>query len=232
MLELKGINTCYGSSQVLFDVDMEILPGEMVALMGRNGMGKTTTIRSFMGLTPISSGEIIFKKQSISRMPSFAIARMGIGLVPEGRQIFSRLTVEENLVATARPAKKTKGWTLNRIYELFPILEERQRNLGCQISGGEQQMLAMARALMTNPCLLVLDEATEGLAPLIRDRIWECLTTIRESGMSILVVDKNITRVSKVCDKLYILEKGCVKWQGHPGSMDPDSPVIKSCLGI
>lgn len=232
MLKLTGINTFYGSSQVLFDLDMEIAPGEMVALMGRNGMGKTTTVRSIMGLAGIRSGRIVFKDKEIHHLPSFSIARMGIGLVPEGRQIFARLTVEENLIATARASKTQGAWTLDRVFELFPVLKERHRNLGCHISGGEQQMLAVGRALMTNPDLLILDEATEGLAPLVRDRIWDCLETLRESGLSILVVDKSIARVSSVCDKLYILEKGRMVWQGNPRAMNMDSPVVKVSLGI
>lgn len=230
MLKLSNVETCYGSSQVLFKVDMEISPGEMVALMGRNGMGKTTVIRSIMGLAKVTSGKIVFNGKQINDLPGFSIARMGLGLVPEGRQIFSSLKVKENLIATARGHKKPGAWTLDRVYELFPILEERQGNMGSQLSGGEQQMLAMGRALMTNPQLLILDEATEGLAPIIRDRIWDCLETIRDSGLSILVVDKNIERVSGLCDSLYILEKGEIVWQGDPGAMDYD--VVKSSLGI
>ena len=230
MLKLSGVETCYGCAQVLFGVDLEMRSGEMVALMGRNGMGKTTIIRSIMGLEDITAGKIFFKGKQINGSPSFSIARMGMGLVPEGRQIFSSLRVKENLVATARGNKDIGAWTLDRVYDLFPILKERQGNMGSQLSGGEQQMLAMGRSLMTNPDLLILDEATEGLAPLIRDRIWDCLETIRESGLSILVVDKNIKRVSSVCDRVYILEKGRMVWQGNPGTMYMD--VVKSSLGI
>ncbi len=191
VLDVAGIETSYGQSQVLFGVSLSIAPGEMVTLMGRNGMGKTTTVRSILGLTRARAGDIRFDGQEIRGLPSYKVAKLGIGLVPEGRQIFPNLSVRENLVATA-VARGADGWTLDRVYALFPKLEARAANMGNQLSGGEQQMLAIGRALMTNPRLLILDEATEGLAPLIRAEIWRCLAQLKQLGLAILVIDKNV----------------------------------------
>src|SRR5262249_49340970 len=191
ILELAGVETCYGLSQVLFGVSLAIGSGEMVTLMGRNGMGKTTTVRSIMGLTPARAGTIRFLGEEIRGLASYKVAQRGIGLVPEGRQIFPNLSLRENLLATA--VKRNSGdWSLARIYDLFPRLAERDASMGNQLSGGEQQMLAIGRALMTNPRLLILDEATEGLAPLVRAEIWHCLANLKLSGLSVLVIDKNV----------------------------------------
>jgi len=190
LLDVDGIETCYGLSQVLFGLSLSIKPGEMVSLMGRNGMGKTTTIRSIMGLTPARAGAIRFAGAEVRQLPSYRIAKLGVGLVPEGRQIFPNLTVRENLVAAAADRfSSSNPWTLASIYVMFPRLAERASNMGNQLSGGEQQMLAIGRALMTNPKLLILDEATEGLAPLIREEIWNCLSLLKSRGQSILVVE-------------------------------------------
>ena len=193
MLNVRDLISGYGQSQALFGVSFEIAQGEMVTLLGRNGMGKTTTVRALMGLTPAWSGSVVFNQQELSRLPAYRIAHAGLGLVPEGRQIFPNLTVEENLVATAASRfAATPRWTLNRVYELFPRLFERRTQAGNHLSGGEQQMLAIARALMTNPHLLILDEACEGLAPLIREEIWACLETLKSEGESVLLIDKNL----------------------------------------
>src|SRR5579863_4958057 len=192
LLEVEGIETCYGLSQVLFGMSLTVRSGEMVTLMGRNGMGKTTTVRSIMGLTPARAGSIRFADAEVRGLAPFRIAQLGIGLVPEGRQIFPNLTVHENLVAAS--ANRLRGadpWTIDKIHALFPKLAERGANMGGNLSGGEQQMLAIGRALMTNPRLLILDEATEGLAPLIREEIWNCLSMLKARGQSVLVIDKN-----------------------------------------
>ena len=197
LLEVDGIETCYGLSQVLFGMSLSIKAGEMVALMGRNGMGKTTTVRSIMGLTPARAGAIRFAGQEVRDLPSYKIAQLGIGLVPEGRQIFPNLTVRENLVAASgNRLGNPDPWTLEKIHALFPRLAERGSNMGVTLSGGEQQMLAIGRALMTNPRLLILDEATEGLAPLIRDEIWNCLSMLKARGQSVLVIDKNVENLT------------------------------------
>jgi branched-chain amino acid transport system ATP-binding protein len=233
MLEVKSINTFYGQSQVLFGMSLEIAAGEVVTLMGRNGMGKTTTVRSIMGLTPARSGEILFKSMNIAAQPSYKIARLGVGLVPEGRMISPNLDVLENLVATAYAGPDGKGaWTLDRVLDLFPRLRERKTSMGNQLSGGEQQMLAIARALMTNPELLILDEATEGLAPLIREEIWACLTGLKQAGQSILVIDKNVQALSKFADRHYIIEKGQVVWEGSSTALIEDSEIKYKYLGI
>jgi branched-chain amino acid transport system ATP-binding protein len=201
--------------------------------MGRNGMGKTTTIRSVMGLTPAREGRIFFDGREIHELPSHAVARLGLGLVPEGRQIFPNLTVEENLVATAhnRAGAKTP-WTLQRIYELFPGIAERRTNMGNQLSGGEQQMLAVGRALMTNPRLLILDEATEGLAPLIRQEIWNSLEKLKAAGQSILVVDKNVDALARIADRHFIIEKGKVVWTGTSPQLLADKELQHRYLGV
>jgi len=233
LLEVEGLETCYGLSQVLFGMSLQVFPGEMVALMGRNGMGKTTTIRSIMGLTPARAGTVRFSGHDVRSLASFRIAQLGIGLVPEGRQIFPNLTVRENLVAAA--ANRLAGsdpWTLEKIHALFPRLAERGNNMGNQLSGGEQQMLAVGRALMTNPRLLILDEATEGLAPLIREEIWNCLSLLKARGQSILVIDKNVENLTRIADRHYIIERGRAVWSGTSGELIAEPDLQHRYLGI
>ncbi|MDO8878509.1 MAG: ABC transporter ATP-binding protein [Pseudolabrys sp.] len=230
ILALDGIETCYGLSQVLFGISLSIAPGEMVTLMGRNGMGKTTTVRSIMGLTPARAGHVRFLGQDIRGLPSYRVAQLGIGLVPEGRQIFPNLNVRENLVATA--VKRDGAWTLDKVYELFPRLAERETSMGNQLSGGEQQMLAVGRALMTNPRLLILDEATEGLAPMIRQEIWRCLARLKESGLSVLVIDKNVGALMKVADRHFLIERGRVVWSGASAELAAAPEVQHRYLGV
>ncbi|SDH25477.1 ABC transporter ATP-binding protein [Bradyrhizobium sp. Rc2d] len=233
LLDVDGIETCYGLSQVLFGLSLSIKPGEMVSLMGRNGMGKTTTIRSIMGLTPARSGAIRFAGAEVRQLPSYRIAKLGVGLVPEGRQIFPNLTVRENLVAAAADRFGSPNpWTLAAIYVLFPRLAERASNMGNQLSGGEQQMLAIGRALMTNPKLLILDEATEGLAPLIREEIWNCLSLLKSRGQSILVVDKNVDHLARICDRHYIIERGKTVWSGTSDELMAAPDLQHKYLGI
>ncbi len=231
VLEVGEIETCYGLSQVLFGVSLAIAPGEMVTLMGRNGMGKTTTVRSIMGLTPARAGRIRFRGDDIRGLPAYKIAQRGIGLVPEGRQIFPNLSVRENLVATA-VARDGGEWTLDKVYALFPRLAERDSSMGNQLSGGEQQMLAVGRALMTNPHLLILDEATEGLAPLIRAEIWRCLARLKETGLSILVIDKNVGALMKVADRHFFIERGRVVWTGSSPELAAAPDVQHRYLGV
>jgi branched-chain amino acid transport system ATP-binding protein len=209
-------------------MSLKIAKGEVVTLLGRNGMGKTTTVRSIMGLTPARAGTIRFAGQDMRGRSSFRIAKLGIGLVPEGRQIFPNLTVRENLVATARG----EGWTLERIYEFFPSLARRAGNMGNQLSGGEQQMLAIGRALMTNPKLVILDEATEGLAPLIRAEIWNCLARLKSEGQSILVIDKNIDALTKIADRHVVIERGRVVWTGTSAELRAHPDVQHRYLGV
>jgi branched-chain amino acid transport system ATP-binding protein len=233
VLEISGVETCYGLSQVLFGVSLAVGEGEVVTLMGRNGMGKTTTVRSIMGLTPAIAGSIRFAGREIGSLPSFRVAKLGIGLVPEGRQIFPNLTTRENLVATAANfGKATDPWTLDKVLELFPRLGERLSNMGNLLSGGEQQMLAIGRALMTNPRLLILDEATEGLAPLIRAEIWSCLTRLKAAGQSILVIDKNVEALTRIADRHYIIERGKVVWSGNSAELAARPDVQHQYLGI
>ena len=233
LLDVDGIETCYGLSQVLFGLSLSIKPGEMVSLMGRNGMGKTTTIRSIMGLTPARAGAIRFAGTEVRQLPSYRIAKLGVGLVPEGRQIFPNLTVRENLVAAAADRfGSSNPWTLAAIYVLFPRLAERAANMGNQLSGGEQQMLAIGRALMTNPKLLILDEATEGLAPLIREEIWHCLSLLKSRGQSILVVDKNVDHLARICDRHYIIERGKTVWSGSSDELMAEPDLQHKYLGI
>ncbi|MDF0497091.1 branched-chain amino acid transport system ATP-binding protein [Bradyrhizobium sp. USDA 3397] len=233
LLEVDGIETCYGLSQVLFGLSLSIKPGEMVSLMGRNGMGKTTTIRSIMGLTPARAGTIRFAGAEVRQLPSYRIAKLGVGLVPEGRQIFPNLTVRENLVAAAADRFGSPNpWTLAAIYVMFPRLAERASNMGNQLSGGEQQMLAIGRALMTNPKLLILDEATEGLAPLIRQEIWNCLSLLKSRGQSILVVDKNVDHLARICDRHYIIERGKTVWSGTSDELMAAPDLQHKYLGI
>jgi branched-chain amino acid transport system ATP-binding protein len=231
VLDVAGIETCYGLSQVLFGVSLSIGPGEMVTLMGRNGMGKTTTVRSIMGLTPARAGAIRFMGQEIRGLPSYRVAKRGIGLVPEGRQIFPNLTVRENLLATA-VARDDAAWTLDTVCGLFPRLAERADSMGNQLSGGEQQMLAIGRALMTNPRLLILDEATEGLAPLIRAEIWRCLARLKASGPAILVIDKNVDTLIRFADRHFLIERGRVVWSGASAALAAAPDVQHRYLGV
>src|SRR5262245_42078804 len=220
LLELGDVETCYGLSQVLFGMSLAVTPGEVVTLMGRNGMGKTTTVRSIMGLTPAMRGTIRFADREIRALPSYQIAKLGIGLVPEGRQTFPNLTARENLIATAANRSRAAApWTLDKVCALFPRLAERTANMANQLSGGEQQMLAIGRALMTNPRLLILDEATEGLAPLIRAEIWQCLTRLKAAGQSILVIDKNVAALIRIADRHYLIERGKVVWTGSSSEL-------------
>ena len=228
MLEVRSLETAYGRSQVLFGIDLRIADSEVVSLLGRNGMGKTTTVRSIMGIAPAKSGAIVFRGSEIQRLPSYRIAKLGIGLVPEGRQVFPNLTVRENLVATARRGP----WTLDKVLGLFGNLRERQSNYGNQLSGGEQQMLAIGRALMTNPRLLILDEATEGLAPLVRHEIYRSIGRLKAEGLSILVIDKDVGALTRVADRHYVLEKGRVVWSGASRELAADAGVQQRYLGV
>jgi branched-chain amino acid transport system ATP-binding protein len=233
LLDVENIETCYGLSQVLFGLSLSVRGGEMVTLMGRNGMGKTTTIRSIMGLTPARAGSIRFAGGEIRGLPAFRIAKLGIGLVPEGRQIFPNLTVRENLVAASANRLGTADpWTLDKVHALFPRLAERSDNMGVTLSGGEQQMLAIGRALMINPRLLILDEATEGLAPLIRDEIWNCLTLLKAQGQSVLVIDKNVENLTRIADRHYIIERGRVVWTGTSQDLIAAPDLQHRYLGI
>ncbi|WP_221723912.1 ABC transporter ATP-binding protein [Ochrobactrum sp. SFR4] len=218
LLELNQVETFYGASQALFGIDLHVEKGEVVALMGRNGMGKTTTIRSVFGLTPLRQGKISFMGRNISVLQPYRIARLGLGLVPEGRRCFPNLTVTENLLASARKGE----WTIESVNELFPRLKERSQQQANTLSGGEQQMLAVGRALMTNPELIVLDEATEGLAPVIRLEIWKAVRELKRRGQSILVVDKTLSELLPVADRCVVLERGRTVWQGISGEMTAD----------
>jgi len=226
MLAVSHLEAAYGDSQVLFDVSFEVGAGEVVTLLGRNGMGKTTTIASIMGLIRPLRGAVTFHGRNIAGLPAYRIAQCGIGLVPEGRQVFPTLTVEENLVATSAARAGRSRWTLEGVYALFPSLRERRGHFGSQLSGGEQQMLAIGRALMTNPALLILDEATEGLAPLIREQIWHCLAGLKAERQAILVIDKNVDALSRLADRHVIIEKGRVVWTGTSAQLAAD-PTIK-----
>ena len=233
LLEVEGVETCYGLSQVLFGLSLSINSGEMVALMGRNGMGKTTTVRSIMGLTPPRAGSVRLNGRDVRGLAAFRMAQLGIGLVPEGRQIFPNLTVRENLVAaSANRLGNTDPWTLDKIHALFPCLAERGNNMGNQLSGGEQQMLAIGRALMTNPRLLILDEATEGLAPLIREEIWNCLSMLKARGQSVLVIDKNVENLTRIADRHYIIERGRAVWSGTSAQLIAEPDLQHRYLGI
>ncbi|MFQ5973437.1 MAG: ABC transporter ATP-binding protein [Alphaproteobacteria bacterium] len=233
MLTVDAIETAYGDSQVLFGMTFEVGPGEVVTLLGRNGMGKTTTIRSIMGIAPPRAGRIVFEGRAIHALPPFRIAMAGLGLVPEGRQVFPNLTVRENLVATAaNRGDNAQPWTLETVLELFPALAERQGSMGNQLSGGEQQMLAIGRALMTNPRLLILDEATEGLAPMIRAEIWRCLGSLKEQALSILLIDKNVDALTRLADRHYIVERGRVVWTGTSDELRADRNIQERYLGV
>jgi branched-chain amino acid transport system ATP-binding protein len=233
LLEIENIETRYGLSQVLHGVSLAVAAGEMVTLMGRNGMGKTTTVRSIMGLTPATAGAIRFDGQNIRDLPAYQIAKLGIGLVPEGRQVFPNLTARENLLATAaNRSGASEPWTLAKICALFPKLAERIDSMASQLSGGEQQMLAIGRALMTNPRLLILDEATEGLAPLVRAEIWQCLTRLKSAGQSLLVIDKNVEALIRIADRHYLVERGRVVWSGTSAALAAAPQVQHRYLGV
>lgn len=233
MLTVEGLQSGYGASQVLFDVTLSIADGEVVTLLGRNGMGKTTTVKTLMGLLATRGGAVAFDGARISGLSPERIARMGAGLVPEGRQVFPTLTVRENLVATAaNRLKRADPWTLARVYDLFPRLGERADQLAATLSGGEQQMLAVGRALMTNPRLLILDEATEGLAPVIRTEIWHVIERLKAQGQSILLIDKNLGVLKRLADRHYILEKGRTVWHGTGADLDNDASMVQSYVGV
>ena len=233
MLEINGLETAYGQSQVLFGMELNVGKGEVVTLLGRNGMGKTTTLHSVMGLVPSRSGNIRFQGQELRELPSYQIAKTGLSLVPEGRQIFPNLTVLENLVATASNRGQSQNpWNLDRVFDLFPRLPNLIHHMGNQLSGGEQQMLAIGRALMTNPKLLILDEASEGLAPLIRNEIWNCVSSLKSAGQSILLVDKNIDALTRIADRHYIIEKGKVVWDGTSSELQGDQDLQHRFLGV
>jgi branched-chain amino acid transport system ATP-binding protein len=228
MLKLERVTAWYGSAQALFGVDLEIAMGEVVTLLGRNGMGKTTTVNSIMGLADVRAGAIAFDDIDLRALPTHRIARLGLGLVPEGRQVFPNLTVAENLAATRRPG----GWTIERVLALFPRLGERRHHAGNRLSGGEQQMLAIGRALLTNPRLLILDEAVEGLAPLVRREIWSCLANLKREGLSILVIDRNLGPLMRLADRHYIIEKGRIVWDGDAAALRADSAARERYLGV
>ena len=231
MLSVEHLQAAYGPAQVLFDITFSIGGGEVVALLGRNGMGKTTTIRTIMGLLPACGGSAVFEGVSLIGLPPYRIAQAGLGLVPEGRQIFPTLTVEENLIATAA-SRFAARWTLDRVYDFFPQLAERRRHLGNELSGGEQQMLAIGRALMTNPKLLILDEATEGLAPLLRHQIWTSLGRLKEEGQAVLIVDKHLDALVKLADRHAIIEKGQVVWTGTSATLEADPNIAQRHLQV
>lgn len=234
MLSMRAVESGYGASQVLFGVDLDISAGQVVTLLGRNGMGKSTLLRTMFGQLPLRAGSIHFAGQDIGGWASDRIARAGLAIVPEGRQCFPNLTVREHLTAFAavRNPDIAAPWTVERVFALFPRLKERASNMGNQLSGGEQQMLAIGRALVTNPRLLILDEATEGLAPLVREEIWNCVTTLREAGQTILVIDKYVERLLGLADYHVVLERGRVVWTGGSGELDSDRGVWERYLGV
>jgi len=232
MLAVEKLSAGYGPAQILFDVSFSVGSGEVVTLLGRNGMGKTTTIRTLMGLLPARGGSARFAGEELLGLPPYRIAQHGLGLVPEGRQIFPTLSVEENLVATAAARHGAARWTLAGVYEFFPRLAERRLNMGNQLSGGEQQMLTLGRALMTNPKLLILDEATEGLAPLVRSEIWSCLARLKSEGQAILLVDKHLDALTRLADRHVVIEKGRVVWSGNSAALTADASVKERYLQV
>jgi len=232
-LSVRQLQAGYGRAQVLFDISFDVQPGQVVTLLGRNGMGRSSTVKCLFGMLAASSGQIVIGGQQVRGEASHRLARRGLALVPEGRQIFTQLTVEENLVATARDnGGKGKAWTLDRVYGFFPRLKERRQNLGWQLSGGEQQMLAIGRALMTNPKLLVLDEATEGLAPVVREEIWRTLGQLKAEGLSQIVIDKNIGHLLRLADRHYVIEKGRMVWQGDSAALREQPDIVHQYLGV
>lgn len=233
ILQVSNLSTFYAQSQALFDLNLTVEAGQVTALLGRNGMGKTTTIHSIMGIQSATSGSIRYQGEEISKLASFSIAKLGLGLVPEGRQIFPNLTVRENLVATAsNRLAKANPWTIERVQHMFPSLDNRISSMGNLLSGGEQQMLAIGRALMTNPNLLILDDATEGLAPLVRQDIWRALQALKDEGMSILIVDKNLNDLMTLADRMTVIEKGVTVWSGDTHTFKRESWVQQKYLGI
>lgn len=232
MLDVKDLCAGYQGTEVLFGASLSVKPGEFVTLLGRNGMGKSTLVRAILGLLAPSKGTIQFEGVELAGLAPFRIARRGIGLVPEGRLVCHNLTVEENLQATARPGTDGDGWTLARIFDLFPQLFLRRTNLGNQLSGGEQQLLAIGRALMMNPRLLILDEATEGLSPLMRQEVWRCLEVLRDDGQSILIIDKHVKKLSEIGDRHYVIEKGQILWEGDRASFKRERSSLEGVLGV
>jgi branched-chain amino acid transport system ATP-binding protein len=232
LLELKDIHTYYGDSYVLQGLSLKVKEGTVVALLGRNGMGKTTTIRSIIGFSPPRSGEINYRGSNIAGLPPYRIARLGIGLVPQGRAIFPSLTVKENLTMSSRSKDKSKSWTLDRIYSLFPILKERAKNKGTLLSGGEQQMLTIARALMTNPDLLLMDEPSEGLAPIIVEEVGRIISQLKQSGFSILLVEQNLSMALEVADYAYIINKGVMVYESTPKELEANEEIKARFLGV
>lgn len=230
LVEINGLHAGYANTQILFGIDLDITAGQVTTLMGRNGMGKTTTVRCLMGLLKPSAGQITIQQSDLTGAPPYKIAQAGVGLVPEGRRIFPSLTVSENLRATARTAPD--GWTEDRVYDAFPRLGQRKRNYGFQLSGGEQQMLAIGRALMTNPELLILDEATEGLAPLIREEIWTMLGRLKQDGLSILLIDKNLSELSRISDRYFVIEKGEIVWRGSAADFTAQRAHVEQFLHL
>ena len=233
-LSVKGLQASYGHAQALFDISFDVGEGEVVTLLGRNGMGRSTTVKCLFGMLPVRGGSVSVAGARVDHLPSHRIARQGLALVPEGRQVFPNLSVEENLVATARDDKKGAGrrWDLQRVYNFFPRLKERRGNLGSQLSGGEQQMLAIGRALMTNPRLLVLDEATEGLAPVIRNEIWRALAELKKDGLSQIVIDKNVKALLGLADRHVVIEKGRVVWGGTSAELQDQPEIVHQYLGV
>lgn len=233
LLQLSNVSAFYGQSQALFNINLDIDSGEIVTILGKNGMGKSSTVKSIVGVIPSRTGEVYFEGQRIDKLTTDEIARRGISVVPEGRQIFPNLTVEENLLAFHRNTEnRVKSWNLSSIYTLFPRLQERKNNMGNQLSGGEQQMLAISRSLMTNPKLLIIDEATEGLAPLIREEIWSCLQRLKENGQSIIVIDKYVERLIPIANRHFILGNGKVVWHGTTLELDADHQIWKQHLSV
>ncbi|MFZ1468629.1 MAG: ABC transporter ATP-binding protein [Paracoccaceae bacterium] len=233
MLQVSGMQAAYGASQVLFDINLQIDEGQVVTLMGRNGMGKTTTVRSLMGMLPLRAGQVDYDGRAIAGLAPEKVARLGFGLVPEGRQVFPTLSVRENLVATAANRRRVSGpWTLARVYELFPRLQERAGQMAGTLSGGEQQMLAVGRALMTNPRLLILDEATEGLAPVIRAEIWRVIALLKAEGQSILLIDKTFSVLKRLADRHFIIEKGRTVWSGSGADLERDQAQVQAWVGV
>lgn len=233
LLQVSNLETLYGASQVLFGVSLDVYEGELITLIGRNGMGKTTTVKTIMGVLSPRTGSVVFRGEPLQGRASYRAGRAGIAVVPEGRQIFPTLTVRENLVATARNrANAADPWTIERVYTMFPRLQERERNLGVNLSGGEQQMLAIGRALLTNPQLLILDEATEGLAPLARAEIWTCLQRLKENGLALIVIDKNIGPLLRLADRHHVIEKGRIVWTGDSAQLRGSPQILHKYVGI